>query len=845
MENEKVKGLCLSLMKADMEEKVIQLLDGAGYWDEPAAWRYYGDRESNFNTIGNQQSRPEAALVEKLVNSVDARLMNECLVRGIDPEGESAPSTIRDAVARFFEDNPNSATAGLVREWPASKRTQVARGTTLTATGVTAHEGNPCFTISDCGEGQTPAMMPDTLLSLDKTNKLRIAFVQGKFNMGGTGALRFCGRHNLQLVLSRRSIAILNGNLSGPSDTQWGFTIVRREDPEGGRRSSVYTYLAPVGMQAQPSKGGVLRFSADTFPIFPEARDAYGRESAWGTLVKLYEYAAGGYRTNILLKGGMMRRVDLLLPDVALPIRVHECRAGFRGHAGSFETTLTGIRVRLEDDKAGNLEPGFPDSSPMSVAGQQMTARIYAFKKGKADTYRKNEGIIFTLNGQMHGRFTKDFFRRKRVGFSYLADSILVLLDCSSFSGRAREDLFINSRDRLSGGQLRGEIERALEDLLARHEGLLALRERRRREELASKLDESKPLEDILESLLKQSPTLSALFLRGRRLSTPFKTAKARAQEEQFEGKRCPTYFKFQGKPYGVELRRECHINMRCRVTFETDAVNEYFSRDVDPGEFSLFVVSAEGRLPVRDYTLNLQNGIATLTLELPSTSRVGKDVRFAATTTDGTRVEPFENVFLVKVKEAAVKPGGKKRKSRRKPPGEKAGDDREVPSGIQLPKIIEVYESPGSDDEMGWDDLTPPFDKYSALRVKHAGKSAENGQNAKGQDVYDFFLNADNVYAKAEMKPSHVDVQLTKARFRYGMVLLGLGVLHQEAQEKEPELSYSEDPFDDIRRPMNIEDKVEEFTKAVAPVLLPMIEHLGEALDLERATEDASGVSA
>ena len=100
MNDSQAKELCLSLMRADTEEQVIRLLDDADYWDNSAVWRYYGDRESNFNTIGHQGSRPEAALVEKLVNSVDARLMNECLVRGIDPEGLSAPQSIREAVAQ-------------------------------------------------------------------------------------------------------------------------------------------------------------------------------------------------------------------------------------------------------------------------------------------------------------------------------------------------------------------------------------------------------------------------------------------------------------------------------------------------------------------------------------------------------------------------------------------------------------------------------------------------------------------------------------------------------------------------------------------------------------------------
>lgn len=91
-------AICIDLMKAISEDQVIDILTNAGFWDNADAWRYYGGRASNFNTIGNQQSRPDAALVEKFVNSVDARLLNECLARGIDPEGPDAPQTIREAV---------------------------------------------------------------------------------------------------------------------------------------------------------------------------------------------------------------------------------------------------------------------------------------------------------------------------------------------------------------------------------------------------------------------------------------------------------------------------------------------------------------------------------------------------------------------------------------------------------------------------------------------------------------------------------------------------------------------------------------------------------------------------
>ncbi len=836
MDEESAVRLCSLLMKADSEETVITLLKEAGYWDDPTAWRFYGDRETNFNTIGNQQSRPDSALVEKLVNSVDARLMSECLTRGLDPESPNAPQSVREAVARFFEANanPGSSTAGRISEWPNPKRTEVARGITLAATGSMPREGNPCFTISDIGEGQTPEMMPYTLLSLDKSNKLRIPFVQGKFNMGGTGVLQFCGRHNLQFVLSRRNPAIVALGTRHESDTMWGFTVVRREDPGEGRRNSLYTYLAPLAPQNASGQRGVLQFRTKALPIFPDGREPYVRTSEWGTLIKLYEYSATGYKTHILMKDGLLRRMDLLLPEVALPVRLYECRGGYKGHAWSPETTLTGLVVRLGDDKAENLEHGFPSSCPISAGGEHMTATVYAFKKGRADTYRKNEGIIFTLNGQTHGHLTTDFFRRKEVGLSYLADSVLVTLDCSKYSVRAREDLFMNSRDRLRSPDLRFQIENALEDVLKHHDGLRELKERRRREEIESKIEDSKPLEDILRSVLQHSPTLARLFLQGQRATNPFKTTQVQGRAKEFEGKRFPTYFKFKDREYGTELQRECHINMRFRISFETDAANDYFSREADPGEFALCSVKGEARLSVSDYSLNLQNGLATLSAKLPDGCSVGDELNFTATVADCSRIEPFENLFRIRVKEEATKSGGTGR--RRLPPTGTEGDEREAPSGIALPNIIEVTEK-------DWGHHAPPFDQYTALRIKHAGQSGDAAPTEGGtnSDIYDFFINVDNTYLKTELKTGVQEAPVQKARFTNGLVLVGLAILHDDERKKKG-VDDNPDVINAEGEERSVEDLVESFTRAIAPVLLPMIESLG-ALDFEApASMDASG---
>ncbi|MGB6673920.1 MAG: hypothetical protein WBE34_15930, partial [Candidatus Nitrosopolaris sp.] len=135
---------------------------------------------------------------------------------------------------------------GRLENVSSKRRGELAQKIHLIATG--RKDKNPCYTIVDMGEGQTPSMIPQTILSLPgkaEANKAKINFVQGLFNMGGTGVLRFCGRYSYcQLVISRSS-PFLNKDVSNENDSSWGFTIVRRKNPAEPRESSVFEYLAP------------------------------------------------------------------------------------------------------------------------------------------------------------------------------------------------------------------------------------------------------------------------------------------------------------------------------------------------------------------------------------------------------------------------------------------------------------------------------------------------------------------------------------------------------------------------------------------------------------------------
>ncbi|MBT9137118.1 MAG: hypothetical protein DDT34_02205 [Firmicutes bacterium] len=445
------QALCEALLRADTELEVIQLLTDAGYWLDQSAWRHYGDVENNWGQSGNQQSLAEAALAEKLVNSVDATLIGKCREAGIEPEGDEAPRTIRAAVSKFYDvGSDKMASGGRILDWDKDKRSAVAEKITLSATGASPEMS---LTISDMGEGQTPDRVPETILSLNRSNKMRIPFVQGQFNQGGTGALRFAGKNNLQLVVIRRNPAFLKPDASA-RDYEWGFTLVRRERPsQTNSRNSIYTFLAPVDV-SHGRDGRILTFSAEKFGIFPDRDTAYGRHATHGTAIKLYEYNFIGERSNILRGKSLFSRLDLLLPRIALPMRVYELRTRRNGKllpVGSRETTLDGLVRRLTESK--NIEPGFPVSVPFSPMGERLTASIYVGRKsgssgddedddendegakrkvGGLKRYRKREGVIFTRNGQTQGSLPKEFFQRPGVKMKPIAEDLLVFVDCDS-----------------------------------------------------------------------------------------------------------------------------------------------------------------------------------------------------------------------------------------------------------------------------------------------------------------------------------------------------------------------------------------------------------------------------
>lgn len=781
------KELAIELAFCESESAVINILKHEGYWDNDDYWRPFGDNENNYSTIGNQQSDPAAALVEKIVNSIDAILMKECLKRGISPEDPTAPKSISEALETYF-----GIRKGRLEDLTPSERTKFAKSIILAATGGKPTDGFcPNITIVDEGEGQTPNRMPETILSINKSNKLKVPFVQGKFNMGGTGVLRFCGNQNIQLIISKRCPDIHDSG--DETNDLWGVTVVRRLKPEetDERRSSLYQYLTDTDKR-------ILSFSENNgLQIIPSSSKK-NKTMHYGMFCKMFEYNMPS-RLCSNINMSFYSRLSTLLPNLAYPIFIDECR-DYKAH--TMYRTVSGLNVRLSDnqsDEHSKIDTVL--SANFTIEGQELSAAIYVFKKddnNKASevfSFGADEGIILTQNGQTHGSFDRKFYRRNTVGLSYLADSILTIVDCSNISKATREDLFMNSRDRLSSGVFATKLERELEDYFKNNPTLKALQAKRREEAIANKLDDEKPLEEVLNSVFKSSAVLSKLFVSGERLNNPNNLGGAKETEE-FVGKYNPTFFEIATKKNEL-FKKDAQLGRKFRLRFKTDAVNDFFSREDYPGTYSLYCNGEK----CDNHNMNLHNGTATLSVELPDTCKVGDELKYKCTITDNNAFNDFINDFLIVVTEFKDSVGGEG--GRIPPSGEKDGKLL-APTGISLPDIIPVtYEE--------WDKYD--FNKESALMIR---------LNDADKKIYDFYINMDNIHLQSEIKPiakHEAKVKLLKARYKYSMVLIGLSVLGYYSNYE-----HKLGPND------SVEDIVEKYSQMISPVLLPMIDVMGSS---------------
>ena len=690
-----MKQLFNKLYFAQTENNVDKIINAHPKIFKPENWYPFGGHENNFGVIENQQSTPIAALIEKITNSIDAVLMKKCLEAGIDPKSTQAPQSMDAARTIFF---PNH------RDWDLpGYRNQQAESIQILADGP---KRNTSLIIYDDGEGQHPEQFEDTFLSLLRGNKNEIRFVQGKYNMGGSGAIVFCGKKRYQLIGSKRY----------DNTGEFGFTLIR-EHPlskaeEGTKKNTWYEYLKIDG-------------KIPAFHLDQQDLGLFKRKFTTGTIIRLYSYDLPSGISDI--SRDLNLSINEYLFEPVLPVYTIEKEE--RYPKSSLRRGLYGLKRRLEQEDNKYVEETFSEEFDHVLFGK-MKVTCYVFKtkiddKSVKETkttiqqefFKNNMSVLFSVNGQTHGHYTSEFITRS-LKLNLLKEHLLIHVDCTNMKSNFRKELFMASRDRLKSGEETRALRSFLAKKLGGKNGRLWEIQKQRKDSITVESEDAK---DLLKSfaqnfarntellkLLEQTLNLD-LPPKGKQKGDTNKSTKKKQkkkEEQPFNPQRFPAFFKrrAQGKkdrevvtiPFGGEKT----------IFFDTDVENNYFDRIEEPGELKIAILDYKtneteggdvpGKIDRIEDVFNArksspQNGTIKIHLNPKKEVSVGDEVKIKVSLEDPTG--EFEEMFWVKVSEpkAPTQPAPKPEK-------------KEIPT-LELPDLIFAYreERPERNGELTW----------------------------------------------------------------------------------------------------------------------------------------------
>ncbi len=382
-------------------ESVIRTVEGA----HGGIWRDLGDRECNLPTVhisGNSSS----SAVERITNSIDATLESQVAMR---PELAACKSP-RELVEKAL-DVPD----GYLGRMESKKRENLAD---LLGIVVTTLDGDtretPTIDFRDTGIGLTAAEFPFTIVSLNRTNKIKKWYLMGRFGQGGSTTYRYC---KYTIIISKKKDDL---------NAATAFTVVRYKAPDAGERDGRYVYL--VG--------------PDMLPFQVMASDGFRP----GTLVRHINFS--------LTKDSSYLRVysiwEQFLFDPVLPFEYVE---GREGPNKSNMRRISGSRSRLAN--TDYLEFSDEHEVPLRTPSDGKIIIRYWLLKPEAgvDVVRTfvdpGNPLVVTYLGQ-----TQDVLPRNLISneckLGYLDRHLIIQVDCENLTDEGRRKFFTSTRERIT-----------------------------------------------------------------------------------------------------------------------------------------------------------------------------------------------------------------------------------------------------------------------------------------------------------------------------------------------------------------------------------------------------------
>lgn len=380
------------------------------------AWKPIGDKENNRGPI-EISADPGRSLVERLTNGIDGVLEAEYVRHHGQPECRSP----RQAAMAWVGIPENGLSA-----MTAAQRRAVANRISVK---ILPGEGRTkrLVDVRDLGIGISPRQMPETILSLNASNKIRKHYLAGTYGQGGSSTFAIS---TYTVIVSRSS-----------EDSQVGFSIVKFLDlPPDEYKTGHYVYLT--------MDGAVLMAEIDKEQFLP------------GTLVRHFGYDLSNY-SSPLGPNSVYGLLNQVLFDPILSIWLDSEVHGYRRVIKGSRNALNGAVDEGDESRRGpTLDHNVPafyvpfgEFGNVSFEYWVLERPSRENKRPSASFVNPNRPIILTLNGQNHAELPVHIIR-KEAGLPYLSQRLIIHINCDSLTPPAKRALFASSREDVRLGQV-------------------------------------------------------------------------------------------------------------------------------------------------------------------------------------------------------------------------------------------------------------------------------------------------------------------------------------------------------------------------------------------------------
>jgi hypothetical protein len=391
-------------------------------------WKFLGNNSSNGSSISILK-KGEKGIIERLTNAIDAVIEKKVELIGIKSPNSSL-DVIKKAYPKYYHNyikiNENR---GEGKSYAFD-----TEGEVILAVNDGSKSNKPTFDIIDKGIGVSGEFFDNTLLSINRGNKLSSdkKHLIGAFGQGGSTSLPFA---ESTIIVSKK-------------DGKYYFTVIKAVDLNDYKNHG-YVYLTID--DKIPELNAVDFTSTESYLNEFMSSDS-------GTLVRMIETdISREYRNNDISKPRML--VDYInteLFNVGIPVKVIENRGNYRDNKNAQNRNAYGSQTKLltskkyvKDEYSGTLDI-YHNEKPYKIdyyvilPDSESEWGSDSKCKGVFEQFNVyGDPIIYTVNGQSIS--TETYTRIKNNGLTFLKYRLLIVINLD-YLGTEKYKFFTSDR---------------------------------------------------------------------------------------------------------------------------------------------------------------------------------------------------------------------------------------------------------------------------------------------------------------------------------------------------------------------------------------------------------------